>query len=159
MTDATLPFLGRLEGLPDPEHDRQFYAGVPGRRIAAWVVDAIAVGTMSLIAVALLAIFTLGFGLVAAPLVVVGIAFLYRVSTVTRRSATWGMRLMGIELRRADGTRFDAFYAAAHTAMHFVSLTLPVLAAASLGTLLLTRYRQTLPDIILRSAAINRPED
>ena len=41
------------------------------------------------------------------------IAFAYRVLTLGDRSATWGMRAMGIEFRRADGTRFDFGYALA----------------------------------------------
>ena len=28
-----------MAGLPDPERDRQFYDGVPARRLVAWFVD------------------------------------------------------------------------------------------------------------------------
>ena len=30
---------GPMSGLPDPELDRQFYAGVPARRLVAWLID------------------------------------------------------------------------------------------------------------------------
>ena len=29
----------RSAGLPDPERDRQFYDGVPLRRLVAWFID------------------------------------------------------------------------------------------------------------------------
>ena len=32
-------FAGPMAGLPDPDLDRQFYEGVPARRLAAWFVD------------------------------------------------------------------------------------------------------------------------
>ena len=39
MTHAFETYSGGLSGLPDPDRDRQFYEGVPGRRLAAWFVD------------------------------------------------------------------------------------------------------------------------
>ena len=33
------PYFGAMSGLPDPQRDRQFYEGVPARRLAAWFVD------------------------------------------------------------------------------------------------------------------------
>ena len=38
--------IGALPGLPDPEIDREFYEGVPARRLVAWFVDVILILAM-----------------------------------------------------------------------------------------------------------------
>jgi uncharacterized RDD family membrane protein YckC len=159
MTQTLDSFFGPMPGLPDPELDRQFYAGVPGRRFAAWIVDVVLVALVSLVLIPVFGLLTLGLGFFVAPLLFMAIGFAYRVTTVSGRSATLGMRLMGIELRRGDGRRFDLGYATLHTALYTATVMLPVLLLASAVTALGTRYQQTLPDLLLRTTAINPPED
>jgi uncharacterized RDD family membrane protein YckC len=159
MTSTIDSFLGPMPGLPDPGLDRQFYTGVPARRLAAWAVDFVVVVLLSLVLIPVVGILTLGLGFFVAPLLFMAVGFAYRVATVASRSATWGMRLMGIELRRSDGTRFDLGFAALHVALYTGTVMLPVLLLASGVTVLATRYQQTLPDLVLRTTAINRPED
>lgn len=159
MTDFFDAYLGTNPGLPDPDRDRQFYAGVPGRRLVAWIVD---VGIVLLIGVPLAVVFgvmTLGFGFALFFAILMATDFLYRVGTIASGSATLGMRLMGIELRRQDGTRFDLVAAFLHTALYAFCFGVLVLQAASILGMVGTRYGQGLPDLILRSAMINRPED
>jgi uncharacterized RDD family membrane protein YckC len=141
--DAT-SLSGPMPGLPDPDRDAQFYEGVPMRRFAAWLVDVVVV---LLIGVPL----ALLFGLVT--------GVLYRVLTLASGSATWGMRFTGLEFRRHDGTRFDLLFAILHTVITAVSLGVFVLQLVSCGTILWTRYRQSIADIILGTTAINRPAD
>jgi uncharacterized RDD family membrane protein YckC len=152
-------FLPPLRGLPDPEQDAAFYRGVPSRRLAAWIVDFLIVGAMSLVAIPVFGVLTLGVGFFIAPVVFATLSFIYRVATITGRSATWGMRLMGIELRRGDGERFDFGTALGHVGLYTISLLLTVPLLLSALTVLATRYQQTLHDIVLRTTAINSPED
>ena len=102
---------------------------------------------------------TLGFGFSVFPFPVASVGFVYRTITIAGGSATWGMRLMGIELRRADGSRFDLMTAILHTAIYTVAFGVLVLQLVSCLAMAGSRYGQGLPDLILRTTAINRPED
>lgn len=152
-------FSGPMAGLPDPDVDRRFYEGVPARRLVAWVID---VALVLLIGVPLALVFglaTFGFGFALFPLVVATVGFLYRTATIAGGSATLGMRFVGIELRRHDGSRFDLVTAALHTAIYTVSFSVILLQLVSCIAILGTRYGQGLPDIVLRTTAINSPGD
>lgn len=151
--------FGTMLGLPDPERDRQFYEGVPARRLAAWVVDVAAILAMGVPLALVFGVMTLGFGLALFPLIVLGVGFVYRAATIAGASATWGMRLMGIELRRHDGVRLDAVAAVLHTTLYTVAVGMMLLQIASIVGMLATRHGQGLPDILLRTAMINRPVD
>lgn len=153
------PFMGPWSGLPDPVRDRQFYEGVPARRLAAWFVDLVVVLAVGVPVALIFGLATLGFGLALFPFVVAGVGFVYRTLTIAGGSATWGMRFMGIELRRWDGSRFDLPTAFLHTAIYTVAFSVVILQVASMGMMLATRYGQGLPDIVLRTTAINRPAD
>jgi len=148
---------GLFPGLPDPEIDRQFYEGVPTRRFVAWLLDVALVLLVSVPVALLLTIFTLGMALPLFPLVIAGTGFTYRVMTLAGGSATLGMRLMGLEFRRADGNHFDLGTAVMHTTLYLVCLSFVFLQAISCITIATTSYRQSLPDMILRTTAINRP--
>ncbi len=148
-----------MPGLPDPELDRQFYAGVPSRRFLAWCVDFAVVVAFSIVVVPLFGLLTLGFGFAIAPLVFMALSFLYRVTTISGRSATWGMRLVGIELRRGDGTRFDSSTAFLHTVLYTICVAFTPLQVGSIIAVLASRYGQTLPDFVLRTTAINTPAE
>jgi uncharacterized RDD family membrane protein YckC len=155
----TYGFSGLMDGLPDPDRDRQFYEGVQTRRLAAWVIDLFVILLVGVPVALVFGLATFGFGFALFPFVIAGVGFLYRTATISARSATWGMRVMGIELRRHDGTRFDLTTAALHTAIYSVAIAVVVLQALSCIAMVSTRYGQGLPDIILRTTAINRPAD
>ena len=152
-------FAGPMDGLPDPERDRQFYDGVPFRRLVAWIIDVTLVLLMGVPLAIVFGLMTLGLGFALFPIVIAGTGFLYRVSTISGASATWGMRFTGIELRRGDGSRFDLATALMHTGIYLVCMSLVVLQAISCFTILGTRYRQSLADIVLATTAIHRPAD
>ena len=78
--------------------------------------------------------------------------------TLAGGSATWGMRVTGIEFRRSDGSRFDFLCAHAHRDLHGMHQRL-VLQAGQLAAILDHPLRQGLPDLILGTTAINRPID
>jgi uncharacterized RDD family membrane protein YckC len=159
MTNVIDGLLPELRGLPDPERDRRFYDGVPGRRFAAWLIDLVIVVAFSIIVIPVFGILTLGLGFFVAPAVFAVLSFVYRTWTITSRSATWGMRLMGIELRDSEGRRLDFGMALAHVGLYTISLFLTLPLLVTVFTVLTTRYGQTLHDIVLRTTAINAPED
>lgn len=148
-----------LSGLPDPELDPQFYEGVPARRLVAWFIDVFIALLLTVPVALVFGLVTLGFGFLILPLVYAVTSFLYRTLTIAGGSATWGMRAMGIELRRGDGTRLDLVYALAHVAIYTVCIGMLVLQLASIVAILGTRYGQGLHDLILGTTAINAPAD
>ncbi|MEM9011266.1 MAG: RDD family protein [Pseudomonadota bacterium] len=138
---------------PDPIQDAQFYAGVPSRRFFAWVVDTVIVG----IAAFLVGIASFGIGLILFPLTLLLMSVVYRTWTIGNASATWGMQLMGIELRDQRGHRFDARTALWHTLLYSVCIAFFVLQVVSIVMMLGSRRSQGLPDVLLDTVAINRP--
>lgn len=152
-------YFGTMEGLPDPELDRQFYEGVLTRRLFAWVIDVTIILAVGVPLAVLFGLVTLGLGFALFPLLVAGVGFFYRTVTIANRSATWGMRLAGIELRRHDGSRFDFVTALLHTTIYTLAMSTLVVQMASVLAMLGTRYGQGLSDLILRTTAINPPAD
>jgi uncharacterized RDD family membrane protein YckC len=148
---------GSLPGLPHPETGADFYDGVPLRRFVAWCVDVTVVLAIGGPIALVFGLVTLGMGFAAFPLILAGVGLLYRTATISGRSATWGMRATGIELRRHDGARFDPLTALLHALGYLVCITVLPLQLVSCATILATPYRQSLPDLFLRTAMINRP--
>ena len=81
--------------------------------------------------------------------------FIYRVATITGRSATWGMRLMAMEIRRGDDRPFDGGTALLHTLGYSVSLAFPVLQVISVVLMLTSERRQGLTDMVLGTVPLN----
>lgn len=148
---------GILPGLPDPEIDRQFYEGVPARRFVAWVLDVTLVLVVGIPMALVFGLVTLGFGFALFPLIIAATGFCYRTLTLATGSATLGMRLMGLEFRKSDGSHFDTLTAVLHTTLYMLCMSFVVLQAVSCVTIVTTAYRQSLPDMALRTTAINRP--
>lgn len=137
---------------PDPDMQPQFYDGVPSKRLLAWGVDTIVIAALTLVVIP----FTAFIGLFFLPLLYLVIGFGYRVVTLSRGSATWGMRLMAIELRDRDDRSFDLPTAFLHTLGYTVSLAMPLLQLISVVLMLSTERRQGLSDLVLGTVALNR---
>lgn len=90
MTSLFDAYIGDMSGLPDPDRDQRFYAGVPSRRLAAWVVDVIVTLGIGVPLALVFGLMTLGVGLALFPLILLGVGFFYRVATIASGSATWG---------------------------------------------------------------------
>ena len=138
--------------LPDPDAQPEFYTGVPIKRLLAWIVD------MALILALCLLIlpFTAFTGLFFFPLLMLVTGFLYRWATLAGGSATWGMRLMSVELRRLDGARLDGATAFLHTPGYSVSMAFFLVQLVSM-VLMATSYRgQGISDFLLGTTAVNR---
>lgn len=151
MTTAT--YSPRDIGLPDPVREPHFYAGVTMKRALAWVIDSVLILALSLVILPFTAFTAIFFF----PLFWLVVGFLYRWATLASRSATWGMRLMAIELREQDGLRLSGSTALLHTAGYTFSVAMAPLQLISVILMIVTARGQGLTDMILGTAAINRP--
>lgn len=138
--------------LPDPVRQPEFYESVTAKRLLAWLVDSVLI--MALVLAALP--FTIFTGIFFLPVMYLVLGFAYRGATIAGGSATWGMRLMAVELRGPDGRRLDPATAFLHTLGYTVSMSLPVLQAVSIVLMLTTARGQGLTDHVLGTAALNR---
>jgi uncharacterized RDD family membrane protein YckC len=142
-------------GLPDPVTEAHFYAGVTAKRLIAWLFDAVFVAILCLIVLPFTAFTALFFF----PLLWLVVGFLYRWATIAGGSATWGMRLMSIELRESDGLRLSGGTAFVHTLGYTVSVAMAPLQLISVLIMLALGRGQGLTDMLLGTAMINRPAD
>lgn len=152
MAGADFLTVKPMHPLPDPDRQPDFYDGVPLRRFIAWVVDNLVILALCLI----LVVITAFVGLVIWFLLVAVVGFIYRVATLAGGSATWGMRFAGIELRAADGSRFDGNLALWHTAGYTISFMFPFLQVISVVLMLTSPRGQGLTDMVLGSVALRR---
>lgn len=141
-----------MTALPDPQLRPEFYRDVQMKRLFAWVVDA----CVTLLACVLILPFTAFTGLFFFPFLFLVVGFFYRSVTLANGSATWGMRLFVIELRRPDGRRLDAATAFGHTLGYTISWALPVLQIISVAMMATTARGQGLSDHMLGTAMVNR---
>ncbi|MGR3497211.1 RDD family protein [Citreimonas sp.] len=138
--------------LPDPAVQPEFYDGVAVKRGIAWAIDVVVVALMVVPAVVLTAFI----GLFFLPFLYAAISFVYRVLSISGGSATWGMRLMAIELRDTAGRRLDFGQAFLHTVGYTVSLAFAPLQVISVILMLATERGQGLTDHVMGTAALNR---
>lgn len=144
-------------GLPDPIHDAQFYAGVNARRLVAFAIDFAVIAVMALLVTLLFGVATLGMGFALAAPIGAVVGFLYRYGALARYSATPGMALVGVELRRRDGARFTSWDAAVHTALFTVMFMTVLPQIVSVAMMAFGKDGRGLHDALLGSALINRP--
>ncbi len=141
-----------IPSLPDPDSLPGLYAGVPLKRLLAWIVDSLAIGALTAVVVlgtAFLALFVL-------PAVFLAIGLLYRGATLAARSATPGMQLMAIELRGPDGAPLTPGLAWAHTGLFTLATAVFPLQLISAGLMALSPHGQGLGDRLLGTVALNR---
>lgn len=139
--------------LPDPDFDAEFYQGVPAKRLFAWVIDVVLVTLTTF----LLGVVTLSLLWWVWPLVYLTVDFFYRAGSLATGSATLGMRLMSIELRGAHGGRLSTPEAVVHTLSYMVATAFVILQVISVAMMAFGARHQGLHDLVIGSAAINRP--
>lgn len=140
-------------GLPDPDRQPAFYDSVATKRALAFLVDLI----IGVVLAALIVPFTAFTGIFFFPFLVAVVSFAYRVITIANGSATLGMRFMGIEFRDRNGKRFDLGMAVLHTALFTIWCSIGLAQVVSIVLMATTARGQGLSDLLLGSAAINRP--
>ena len=137
---------------PDPHTQPQFYDGIPLKRLMAWVVDVLLIAVLCIVILpftAFTGIFFFGF-----LFMVVG--FVYRWATLAGGSATWGMRLMAMELRQGDDRPLSGAAAFLHTMGYSISLAFPLLQVISIVLMVTSERRQGLTDMVLGTVPLNR---
>ncbi len=139
--------------LPDPVQMPAFYQGVAVKRLCAWVLDVVIIIGFCLLALP----FTAFTGVFFFPFLMLVIGFFYRWFTIAGRSATWGMRIMAIELRDHDGMRLQSQTALMHTLGYTVSVIVAPAQLFSAAMMGITPRGQGLTDYVLGTTAINRP--
>lgn len=141
--------------LPDPDMQPEFYRAVPAKRLLAWVIDAILITVLVVVAIP----FTAFTGFFFMPVLFLVLGFAYRYATIALGSATWGMRFAGVELRDAYGARLDGSLAFLHTLGYTISVAIPVLQVISIVLMLTSARGQGLTDHFLGTVALNRRAD
>jgi uncharacterized RDD family membrane protein YckC len=139
--------------LPDPTYDPAFYDGVLPKRLFAWVIDAALVVAVMLI----LSIFTAGIAFMLWVPIHAVMAFLYRWLTIRSRGATFGMRVMAIELRSNSGGHLTSGEAALHTLVFLVGATIFIVQLISMAMMIGRPLNRGLADEITGTVMINRP--
>jgi uncharacterized RDD family membrane protein YckC len=144
-------------GHPSPDTHFDFYEGVAPKRLIAWCLD---IAFTAMIALPFMIPFLLTsflvFPLLAIPVIWAVTGFFYRWNTLSNKSATWGMRLMAIELRESDGHHLSGGTAFAHTAGTTLSFAIMPLQAISVLFMALGDKGQGLTDLVLGTAMLNR---
>ena len=139
--------------LPDPDRHAEFYADVAVKRAMAWGVDTVLITALTALVVpftGFLALLVLG-GLYLL------VGFVYRWVSLTRASATPGMRLFAVVLRDGRGRGLDPVTAFVHTLGYTLSMAFVLPQVISVALMLVTPRGQGLSDLVLGTVVINRP--
>lgn len=142
-----------MPGLPDPFAEGAFYENVSAKRLVAFVFDGVITLAMTIVTLPLTAFL----GLFFFSFLWTVISFFYRLFTLRNASATWGMRLMAIELREADGLRLRPGTALMHVCGLYLSFGLAPLQMVSVVLMVALGRGQGLTDLVLGTAMVNRP--
>ena len=141
-----------------PRWDLDFYDGVLPKRLIAWFIDVAL--TALLAAPLMLPVLALGvvliFPLLLIPMIWAITGFVYRWATISNNSATWGMRIMAIELRNSAGARLNLPEAALHTLGYTISIGSLIIQAVSVVLMCASLRGQSLSDHVLGTVMINR---
>lgn len=145
-------------GLPDPDAHPEIYDDTPTKRLVAWLVDVAVTGALFVVTLPVTLVLIVGSLFTLTPVIWVTLSLAYRTATLSRGSATWGMRLMSIELRTHDGSRLDVGTTFAHTLLYLAAFAVFPLQVLSGAAMIGTPRRQGLGDLMLGTAAVNRTE-
>jgi uncharacterized RDD family membrane protein YckC len=138
--------------VPNPVAQPEFYASIPTKRFLAWLIDSALILFFCVLAL----ILTLGIGFFFLPALMLAVGLIYRIATLARGSATWGMACMAIELRRHNGARLDTMTAVLHTLGYSASIAFMLPQVISVIMMLTSARAQGLSDLLLGTVVINR---
>ena len=138
--------------LPDTIAQAAFYETVPTNRLFVWILDAAIILGICLVVLR----FTGFLGIFFWPLMWLVVGFAYRTITIANRSATWGMRLVSIELRNRTGAHLDLTKATLHTLGYTVSIGIFLLQAVSIVLICASMRGQSLIDHVLGAVMLKK---
>lgn len=138
--------------LPDTIAQAAFYETVPTNRLFVWILDAAIILGICLVVLR----FTGFLGIFFWPLMWLVVGFAYRTITIANRSATWGMRLVSIELLNRTGARLDLTKAIFHTLGYIISIGIFLLQAVSIVLICASMRGQSLIDHVLGAVMLNK---
>ncbi|NNE86577.1 MAG: RDD family protein [Silicimonas sp.] len=147
-----MTYTATMSGLPNPTSQAELYEDVPTKRFFAWIIDVVVIAVLT----ALVTPFTFFTALFFLPVLYAVLSFLYRWVTLTTGSATWGMRMVALEMRQSDGRPFTGSTAFLHTVGYVISVVTFPLQLISIALMLMSERKQGLSDMVLGTAAINR---
>ena len=142
---------------PTALDDPRLFQGVLSSRVIASVFDLVVIGVITLLIVAAVLVFgviTLGLGWLLFFLPIVPIVSIVYVAVTmgSPAQATYGMRLANIRLVRTNGERVDGAFAAFHSILFWLSVTVLTPAVLLIG--LFTDRRQLGHDLLLGSLMV-----
>ena len=138
--------------IPYPHSHPEFYESVTTKRFFAWLIDSIIVlGILTITSP-----FTFFVSLFLFPFFYAAIDFVYRTATLTMGSATFGMRLMAVELRHESGHRLDFVTSLFHTIGLYVSYAFVLVQIPSIGMMVTRDDRKGLTDLVVGTVMVNR---
>ena len=138
--------------IPYPHSHPKFFESVTTKRFFAWLIDSIIVLGILIIT----SPFTFFVSLFLFPFFYAAIDFVYRTATLTMGSATFGMRLMAVELRHESGHRLDFVTSLFHTIGLYVSYAFVLVQIASIGMMVTRDDRKGLTDLVVGTVMVNR---
>ncbi|MFD2180975.1 RDD family protein [Rhodoplanes azumiensis] len=146
--------------LLDPFRDPERFEGVLTRRVIAFMIDVVILFVpvaVATIAVFLLGIVTLGLGWalfwLAGPATVIWALLYYGTTLGGPETATWGMRMVDLQMRQGDGAPSTFLLGAVHAVVFWVSIS--VLSPLVLLVCFFNHRRRLLHDILLGTVVIN----
>lgn len=123
--DARASWAG---GLPDPTAEPEWYQGTALRRALGYLADAVVIAVLlgaAWMALSILSVLSLGLLFPVQILILALLPLAYHTLLIGGpRSATLGMRLAEVEVRRLDGGRPGLLQALVHTALFYLSVGL-----------------------------------
>ena len=144
--------------LPDPETAPALFDGILTRRVSAYLIDLVIIGTLVLAATivgGILGFLTFGLAWAALAFVVPGVVVLYYAATLgSSRRATIGMQFMDIVLTPTRGQPLDGWMAILHAGLFW--LTFWISWPVSLLFALFTPRRQMIHDLVVGTLMVRR---
>jgi uncharacterized RDD family membrane protein YckC len=144
----------------DPWQQPELFRGVLTRRMIAFVIDLVVISIPVILAVIFIAVFGLitlglGWGLfwLVSPATVIWPVVYYGMSLGGPHSATWGMRMMDLQMRTFSGTPGYFVLGCAHALLFWASVSLLTPLVLIVG--LLNGRRQLLHDLVLGTVVVN----
>jgi uncharacterized RDD family membrane protein YckC len=144
----------------DPWKQPELFRGVLTRRVFAFLVDLVVISIPVILAVIFIFVFGLvtlglGWGLfwLVSPATVIWPIVYYGMSLGGPHSATWGMRMMDLQMRTFTGTPGYFILGCAHAVLFWASVSFLTPLVLVVG--LLNGRRQLLHDLVLGTVVVN----